>query len=344
MKKTTVIFISLLAAIQLQAQNIVILNFETHALKGESDNNMQLCKYVLPGDDGENIIWDFSGIEKTNAFTGFVKSSYHSVNSQIFPQANTELQEFNNRFYFRIADNRIEQVGYASKDNTVVTAFDKPFVKMVYPFTMGDHFEGIYGGLYKTGTQSSVIRGNYLVEADAYGTLILPENFIVANTLRVKTMKNYTYQINGSDHLFEITTYRWYCDWYRYPLLVLTRITSTVNNSTSVINQAAYNNQLSIPATTISKRILGDRLFEVYPNPTNRLLRICYSVKDGGRVSFVLYNLSGAEIKILYDEDMTEGTYHLESDLTDEGLSEGVYLLKADIAGHIQAQQIILTE
>ncbi len=342
MKKKIVIFLYLMAAMGVYAQYPVVIDFESHAIKSGSDNNMQLCKYVDPGEGGVNQIWDFSGIEYTGEFTGFVKSSYHSVNSRIFPRANTELNEFNNRFYFRIADNRLEQVGYSSEDNLVVTMFDKPFVKMIYPFTMGDHFEGTFSGSYKMGTLNSAINGNYEVMADGYGMLFLPENFVVENTLRVRTMKNYSYEMSGSSHLFEIVTYRWYCDWHRYPLLVLTRIKSSVNGSVSVTYQAAFNNQLSVPASAIDQTIQADRLFEVYPNPADRSLSIMYSVKDEGRVWFTLFDLSGKKIKVLFDQEMVAGIYHLEYNLRDEGLSEGTYLLRADIAGRMQTQQVVL--
>ena len=344
MQKITLLFSFLIAVMHMYAQYPVVLNFESHAIKSESNNNMELCKYVDPDDGGINKIWDYSGIESTNEFTGFVKSSYHSVNSRIFPRANTELDEFNNRFYYRIEDNRIEQVGYSSKDNLVVTQFDKPLVKMVYPFTMGDHFEGVFSGSYKMGNLSSVIEGNYEVLADGSGMLILPDNFVVENTLRVRAMKNYSYEISGSSHLFEIVTYRWYCEWHRYPLLVLTQIKSTVSESTSVAYQAAFNNKISIPANTIDGKVHADQLFEIYPNQTDKYISITYTVINEGRVWFSLFDLSGKEIKVLYDQDMAAGTYHLELNLLDIGMSEGGYLMKTDIAGRTQTQKVMLVK
>ena len=342
MQKITFLISFVLAVMSVYAQYPVVLSFESHAIKSESNNNMELCKYVDPDEGGVNKIWDFSGIESINEFTGFVRSSYHSVNSQIFPRANTELDEFNNKFYYRIEDNRIEQVGYSSQDNLVVTQFDKPLVKMIYPFTMGDHFEGTFSGSYKMGELTSAIKGNYVVLAEATGMLILPDNFIVENTLRVRTMKNYSYEMSGSRHLFEIVTYRWYCDWYRYPLLVLTQIKSTVNESAGVTYQAAFNNNISTPANTVDEEVHADHLFEIYPNPADMFLSITYTVKHDGKVWFGLCDLSGKEIKVLHDQEMDAGTYHLEFNLPDMGLTEESYLLKADIAGLTQIQQVIL--
>ncbi len=342
MQKMTFYFIFLVAAIQIHAQDPVVLRFEDHAIKSESNNNMKLCKFVDPEEGGVNRIWDFSAIETINEFTGYVRSSYHSVNSRIFPRANTELNEFNNRFYFRIEDNRIEQVGYSSQDNLVVTEFDTPFVKMIYPFTLGDHFEGKFSGSYKMGSQTSDIKGNYEVVADGSGTLILPDNYVVDNTLRVRTLKNYSYEMSGSGHLFEIVTYRWYCEWHRYPLLVLTQIKSTVNDHTGIAYQAAFNNELSRPAGEPDRTIRADYLFEVYPNPAEKLLNIIYTVEDESRVWFGLYDLSGKPLKVIYDQEMAAGTYHLELNLQDEGLNEGAYLLKTEIGGKTQTQKFML--
>jgi hypothetical protein len=344
MKKPMLFILYLIAVMHIYAQDAVILRFENHAIKSESDNSMKLCKYVDPMEGGEDRIWDFSGIESTDDFTGFVKSSYHSVNSRIFPRANTELDEFNNRFYYRIEDNRIEQVGYSSQDNLVVTEFDKPLIKMIYPFSMGDHFEGTFNGSYKMGTRSSVIQGNYVVIADGTGMLMLPDNFIVDNTLRVRSMKNYKYEMNGFDHFFEIVTYRWYCEWHRYPLLVLTQIKSIVDEHTSVAFQAAYNNDVSLPANPIDSEIHTNLSFDVFPNPADRSLSINYNVTTDGDVRFGLFNLSGEEIRVIYDQEMAKGTYHLEVDLQDEGLPEGTYLLKAEIAGMTQSQKVVLVK
>lgn len=330
------------ALVTLYAQKPVTLEFESHAIKNESDNNMQLCKYAEPGEGGENVIWDFSNLQSINDFTGFVKSSYQSVNSALFPRANTELNEFENRFYFRIAENCVEQLGYSSRDNVVVTSFDKPFVKMIYPFTMGDHFNGTFEGTYKMGTVSSKLAGSYEVTADGYGTLMLPDNFIVDNTLRVSTTKSYSYKVNGSDNLYEIVTYRWYSDWYRYPLLVLTKIKTSVNQSSSVSYQAAFNNQLSIPAVSNEVKISAGKLFDVYPNPVNSVLNISCLVEIEGTVLISLYDLSGKLIKVLHNEEMSAGPQKFSFDLNESGISEGPYLLKANISGGIQTKQILI--
>lgn len=330
------------ATVNLFAQKPIVLEFETHAIKNESNNEMKLCTYVNPGAAGANQIWNFSQIEATSNFTGYVKSSYHSVNSMLFPQVNTELNEFNNRFYFRIAENKIEQYGYSSLDNLVVTTFDKPFVKMKFPFTMGDNYQGTFSGTYKSGNSNSNISGTYEVIGDGYGRLILPGNFIVDNTLRVKTLKSYSHSISGVDQTVEIVAYRWYSDWHRYPLLVLTQVKSSANGSTSVSYQAAYNTNLSKPANTISSETKSDKLFDVYPNPTDQIININYFVAEDGFVTIELYDLAGKKAGTLFNQELKSGAYTLQPDLIHEGFVKGFYLIKVTINGLSDSQQVVL--
>ena len=342
MKKITTYLIFLSLGISLHAQKAIVLEFEKQAIKSESNNVMQLCKYVDPGASGENITWNFSNIEATSEFTGYVKSSYHSSYSQLFPQANTDLEEFNNHFYFNVANNRIEQYGYSSLDNTIVTTFDKPFVKMIYPFTMGDSYYGTFSGNYKSGNLTGEISGNYEVTGDGYGTLILPGNYVVENTLRVKTLKTYSQIIPGVNQSYEIVTYRWYCEWYRYPLLVLTQIKSTANESTSLIYQAAYNNKATKPVENPTPDLASDKLFELYPNPTDQIVNINYVVPEDGNVKIEIYDISGIKIKTLLNQEMLAGSYTLQPNFINEGLIKGTYFVKVTINKESETQQVVL--
>ena len=344
MKKTSLYILLLATAGNLFAQKPIVLEFEKHAIKSESNNEMRLCKYVDPGNGGNGVTWDFSGIQATNDFMGVVKSSYHSANSLLFPQANTDLQEFNNHFYFNISNNRIEQYGYSSLDNAVVTTFDRPFVKMIYPFTMGDEFSGTFDGTYKSGNSTGPISGNYEVTGDGYGTLILPGNYTVANTLRVKTLKTFSQVVSGITQTYEIVTYRWYCDWFRYPLLVLTQIKSSVNESTSVTYQAAFNNKATKIDDNSQANVNSGKLFDFYPNPTNQFINLNYVVADDGLVTVELFDLAGNKVSTFLNEEKKAGSYTLQPNLSDEGLFKGTYFVKVTINGKSDTQQVVLVK
>lgn len=322
----------------LSAQQPITLNFDTHALKNESKNEMKLCKYADPGNGGENVIWNFSALEELNNFTGNITSSYHSVNNTTFPDANTDLEEFNNHFYFRVEDNRIEQLGYTTNNNSDVVILDKPFVKMQYPFTYGNEISGKFSGIETVNNTTGSINGFYKIAADGYGTLILPGNFMVENTLRIKTSKIYEREINSNSQKLEIITYRWYTKSYRYPLLVLTQIKSGVNTST----QAAFNNDVSLPLDFNTRGANSSNVFEVFPNPADKYFTIQFNLDEETTVNFDVFDLSGKKLLNVCNSDMISGWHSIRINLPETGLTKGSYLLKATIGNTVQTQEIII--
>ena len=71
--------------------------------------------------------------------------AFNSPNSSDIPEANTVLEEYETKFYFKTTDALIEHYGTVSKNNTI-TKYDEPFVKMVFPFNYGDSYSGIFSG------------------------------------------------------------------------------------------------------------------------------------------------------------------------------------------------------
>lgn len=213
-------------------------------MKSESSNIMKICNYSDPGLKGATVTWDFSNLKPIEDFTGHVTDNYEAVNTFAFPMANIELEEFNNKFYFKVAQDRIEQYGYRSKDNKVVVKFTKPPVKMTFPFTYGKEVTGDFNGLIFIGLDTGTLKGTYKIISDGYGTLVLPGEIVINNTLRVKYEKSYSQSFNTLTENIKIITYKWYCESYRYPLLVFTEIISATNK----IYQAAYNISPGIPA------------------------------------------------------------------------------------------------
>lgn len=341
MKKNFTIVVLAFFATFVYCQKPVILNFDTHSIKNESNNEMKICKYANPGESGENILWDFSNLEIVQDFTGYVKSAYHTSNSDVFPLANTELEEFNNRFYFKVDEDRIDQYGYATKDNNVVVHFEKPFLKMVFPFTYGNSKTGNFNGTITSGSSTGLISGSYEVTADAYGKLMLPGNYVAENTLRVKTVKDYTQNINGSQQSIKITTYRWYTGSFRYPLLVLTEIESG-NSSKSY--QAAFNNRVSIALDLDDDNLSTGNFFTVVPNPVKKEFEIHFTLSEFSKVTFDVYDLSGKKINTLHSGDLNAGTYTKEINTAEAGLVKGNYLIKATIDNSYYTQEIIVIE
>ena len=237
----------------------------------------------------------------------------------------------------------MEETGMASNDKSVVIKYDQPFLKMKFPFTAGDAFAGSISGTYAAGSLKATISGSYSVEADGWGKLILPGNVIAENTLRVKSVKNYDRIFTSSTQHIEITTYRWYNEYNRYPLLVLTSIKATTGSRVTTTSQAAYSNRLKT-TLPVKKTTLSENDLSLYPNPVSDKLTIKYQVETPGKVTIELYDNTGKKIRSLLDKNLNAGNYSLELDTQSEGLPSGMYYIRAIMNGMTITKEFIRNE
>ena len=300
-----------------------VMKHNLHALKPGEHNPMTYCSYLEPGIAGSNVIWDYSELRFDKSFKGLIIETEQTDYTELFPEANTELSEFDARFYFKVSEDRIEQYGYSSADGRSQIHYSTPFVKMEYPFTYNDVFSGVVEGTSTyNGTISSTIEGWYHVEADAYGLLILPGNTRYQNTLRVRTEKEYINHYKNADQEVHIITYRWYNEAHRYPLLVLTMFTTKTKQSESIKYQAAYN-------VNALKRVerFYDEDVQIYPNPAANELNIRINALSDGKYKFDIYDSSGKLIKSFARETVAVGLHDFNLSDNISGLKPAAYLL-----------------
>ncbi|MBN1950969.1 MAG: T9SS type A sorting domain-containing protein [Bacteroidales bacterium] len=300
------------------------LSFNAHHLKSGEDNSMSYCEYVQPGQAGEAIVWDFSGLSFVKSFTGQVNDASATDFGVDFPGTTTHLQEFDSHFFFNVRDNRIEQYGYTSGDGRIQTRYDIPFVKMKFPFSYGENFSGNFSGAsYYLGEERARVSGDYLIEADAWGQLILPGNVSYDNTLRIRTEKAYISESGNRQEEVRITTYRWYNEAHRYPLLVLTSYTVSNGEKSAVSYQAAYNNNAVKNIAPLALESI-----QLYPNPTSDHLVLEYDVIAAGTVHFSIIDYSGRILRQFSQEVKFAGSQQKYLDQHIRGLKPSTYILR----------------
>jgi hypothetical protein len=322
----------------------ISIQYSVHALKTGIDNPMSYCTYVDPGQSGTNVTWDFQELVFDKPFTGFVKSSLLSGNQLVYPKANTELGEFGNRFYFDVNETQTDQYGYVSADGRTKEIYTVPFVKMKYPFTYGDEYSGIVSGFYEG---SENIKGNlagfYTVEADAYGSLLLPSNTRFDNVLRIKTSKTYDIIFNNSKEEVSVVSYRWYNAVHRYPLLVFTEYTTKTGSSIRIDHQAAYN---SNAITKSTDNLIAGSLTNIslFPNPVRKVLNFKAEFLNSGSLNFEILDASGRVVRTFNRQVADSGP--VEFDLSDEilGLKPAPYLMIVNDGISRKSLDFILTE
>jgi hypothetical protein len=324
---THIILFGIAALINAQTK----LQYSVHAIHAGIDNPMTLCKYSNPGTAGANQKWDFSKLELVTPFTGFVAKSDFSQYNSFFPKANTVLTEFNSLFYLNVTESQTEQYGYISSDGKVKISYRTPFIKMKYPFGYGDIYSGTLSGTYKlVNISESDLAGDYTVEADAYGTLILPGNSVFNDVIRVKTYKEFTTKFPSGDQRVEIVTYRWYNAIHRYPLLVLTEYTTTFGQNKYSDYQAAYNAEALKTPNTASTSDVNINLF---PNPVTTVLHLTFNTPTIGQAEFSFYDAAGRNVLSISKEIVSEGVQEFDLSEYVSGFKSGKYILMINISG-----------
>ena len=309
-----------LAQIQLKNYN--------HTFKPGDEHNFHITNKVDEGASGKDIVWDFSGLKKEGELKSHMLLTSDVNHSEKIPKANVVLEEYGTHFYFRMAGNSMLQYGTITKNNTVIK-YEKPFVKMVYPFEYGQSKKGEIAGEIHTNRNIRKFTGNYQIEVDGYGKLILPGNVEIDDVVRLKTVKEKTYE--NSSHTSSIVSYKWYCQEVRYPLLTI--IKAGRPGDVNTIKTAYYADAKALDSNNNeeeeTQRGFASMEGEVnaYPNPFKETFNLDYTISQKGDVEFLLYDNSGKKVKEIQLKDQAAGNYNYTIRADGNKFSNGLYHL-----------------
>jgi hypothetical protein len=117
---------------------------------------------------------------------------------------------------------------------------------------------------------------------------------------------------------------------YVYPPSVSNLIGCTIDGKT-------YGTMMGVEDETLN---INYELFQNYPNPFNPYTTIKYIMPTSGRVSIVIYNILGVQIKKLIDEYQNRGSHSVIFDATN--YSSGVYFYKLKTNNYQQTKKLLL--
>ena len=315
-----------------------VLKEKTHGLLPGNPNPMIETEFSTPGAAGEGVVWDFSALPQKAAFYGHVEEPITYNPPVEAAKSNTLLIEDNLEAFMTTNANELRVL--ANRVGTFVRTFEKPVLKMRYPFAYGDRFaERTPASIYYTNsdfTQKFVL--DYSVEADAYGTLLLPGTTL-KNVLRVVTTHSYIYDNNYTS---TVVTYRWYVKSHRYPVLSL--IFEKRNDGALYPLKGAYNAVVEAPEILAKAEKEGKgavTTLNLYPNPFSTELNVKYTLSARTNVTIALYNAQGLLVKTLLQQNQEEGAY--TSTFTNEvqSIPAGMYVLRVEANGGVLSQQVV---
>ncbi len=314
----------------------VILNHRSNGLVAGDSSRPREIVFVEPGREGENQVWDFSGIQFTGktTFNGITENL--AVKSAGINEQNFIVSDDGYEYNFTSGEDGYRETGYVNNGKKLTLNYSSPVVRMQYPFSYGEHFSNPFSGVAWVNNVSRIdVGGVYTVKADAFGTLILPDR-ILKNTLRVTTTKQYLQTSVCGSTQSNIIKYCWFSPGYRYPVLTLMVSENTYSGREPVIVKSAWLNVNQHASDARTSAVISENQSTtpensviVFPNPFSEQVTYNYFLRNQVHVSVELYDMSG-KFNILVEKKsfQSEGLHTGTLNALDLGLSPGVYYLR----------------
>ncbi|MEI7897994.1 MAG: T9SS type A sorting domain-containing protein [bacterium] len=347
MKKLYTLFLFSMFVANLCGQTA--LTFVNNGLMPGDSSRTRDINYVDPGNPGENMVWDFSGIQFTgkNNFCG-VREDATLKNAGV-NKKNIVLSEDGYDYSYNSSPVSLEETGYVNKSKNLTLAYSDPILKMTYPFSYGQKFSDTYAGTAWFGETSRIdLTGVNTSTADASGTLILPDR-ILKNTLRVKTVKQSIQTSVCGSIQSTLTKYSWYAPGCRYPVLMLSTMENISGANQPVVTRIAWVNltQQSYGALAVvpdpkTEVETGENSVIVFPNPFTEQVTYNYFLRKQVPVTVVLYDMSGRfNLKVEKLQVQSEGLHTGVINASVLGLKPGIYYLRFTFDKQVVVSKIV---
>jgi hypothetical protein len=323
----------------------------------------QQVEYKDPGRSGPDVLWDFSGLNtvnpeyrldyrlpRANRHNRYVLGRDTFEVNRVGENELLKGHEHFTQYYYRIKGDTLYSLGY--ENPTALMHHNEPLPAIAYPFGYGQSIRQDYSseGLYSSLVPISIY-GDIIIEADAYGKMLLPSKDTLNQVLRVKTVQT----ILENDSLKEnddtpvkmrVETYRWYARGYRYPVFEAVRSVNLQDSVTAEFNTAFFyppqehyyladdeeNAALQEEGNDIDDPWAG-LTYNIFPNPVSYSLNLELFLPKATNIRVQIRTTMGA---IVLDEDkghFPAGLHNFQFNTS--ALQVGNYILDVGLNGKL---------
>lgn len=274
-----------------------------------------------PGDDGAGVVWDFSDITITGPVTVF-----NNVNPAITPYAASfglatlaTTPDNSSFLYYQITGAQYNSLGIGSTLSTI--SYSNPETIFTFPLTYNTTNDDTFAASFVSTGVSYNRSGNVHVEADGYGTLILPAGTFT-NVLRVKVEEDITDETIGLPVPitleYQNDFYYWFMEGLTGPLFYYAYFEATAFTGTTITELGSLNPEAVVAIQNVT---LPENLIHVFPNPATESLYI-QNMNNIEFENIALYNMMGQSVlnQKMNNENITE--------INVSNLPAGIYTLQ----------------
>ena len=212
----------------------------------------------------------------------------------------------------------------------------------------GDKFEDAFSGVAYYNDRSRIdLAGQFFTEADAFGTLILPEK-VLDNVLRVKTVRKVLQIGVCGSTISTVIKYYWYAPGFRYPVFTTREVEMVHGADQPVISKSATENLDQLlprgnSALSPAQGETGEGVSVIlFPNPFREQFTYNYFLRKSLGVSLELYDMTGnVRMKLITNQTEAEGLHTGSFDGVKAGLTPGIYYVRFTFDKQVVVQKIV---
>jgi len=181
------------------------------------------------GTNGKDVIWNFSNLKATNeTATEWILAPGSTPESKDYPMTNLIEKYSDGSYVFLKKDeNKTYLLGFNGEDSKIKIMYPQPVLIAKRPFSYGEKVSESYTTSYTANDLKFSGKGMVSIEADGFGTLILPNNKY-ENVIRLKitqTQSDLLEKYNSTNET-SIITYVWFDQMHNSALLKITETKS----------------------------------------------------------------------------------------------------------------------
>ena len=328
------------------------ITYQANGLNVGDMRNMKEVEYKAQGEGGANKVWNFSGSKE-------IKSMNIAQNANVAVQiGNVDLSSRGTLLacdeggekttYYEITGSEKKYWGLTNGSTKI--EFNQPVVDLKFPMAYQDVVGGVLDGYYVSGNAVENISGNYFTEADAWGSLVLPDGKEYSNVLRVKLTKTYTQKYGSTNYNIKTVRYQYYAEGVRYPVLIA--LESVLDNDCNCACGHSTSEQMfylpvdqSDMHQIINKQSLvqSDVRINVFPNPA--IDEVTAQVNLEGiaeeKASVDVVDASGRLVKDFGSYNLIEGQNDIKLQVSD--VVSGHYFVRVRVNGVSYAKSLFKT-
>ncbi|MBK6732056.1 MAG: T9SS type A sorting domain-containing protein [Bacteroidetes bacterium] len=274
-----------------------------------------------PGEAGAGVIWDFSAITITGPVTVF-----NNVNPAATPYAASfglatlAVTPDNTNFgYFQVTAAQYNSLGVGTPGASI--SYSNAETIFSFPLTYNTTNDDTFAASFVSTGVGFNRSGNVHMEADGYGTLILPSGTFT-NVLRVKVEEDYSDESIGLpvplSIEYETELYYWFMEGLTGPLFYYANMVTSSITGTTTTELGSLNPEAVVSIQNVS---LPENLIHVFPNPATENLYI-QNMNNIEFENIALYNMMGQSVlnQTMNNETITA--------INIEELPAGIYTLQ----------------